>query len=842
MSLVPPPPPLRLSSRPLVGVAVALGAGVVAAERGWLAAPDAAALLVAAAVGAAAYALATRRRMVTVRALAAAGAALVGAFALGAVRHATVAALPPHHVAHVVAPVAPRVPDAETADPPVAVLAGRIASTPRQSASGVRFTLAADSARSGAGARRVTGDVEITLSVPRTMQADTPGPLYPALRLGDRVAVRGVVAAPPVRRNPAAMDYGRFLRRQGTHAVLRVESEADVVFLAPAARATDRLAGAVQRHVRRAFERTVADDAARAVLLGLVIAEKDQIGAATLDAYRATGLLHLLAVSGMHLVFVGLSLHAILRPVLGRLGVGYRRAEGLRAAVTLALLVGYTVVTGGSVSAVRAVVMTGVVLVGRAAERRVDALNGLGAAALALMVWRPASLFDVGFQLSFGAVAALATLAPLFASWVPAAWTRPAAGRWLVASTVASLAATLGTAPALLVHFGSVPLAGLVLNVPAIPLSGAALGGGLMAALADGVAPGAAGLFGAAASLATTAMTAVSVWGADALAGATLSGYLDSPWLAAALVVGLMALALARRPVAGRRTALAAAALGVAGLGATVPDAAPRLDAVFLDVGQGDAAVLSLPGGGHVLVDAGNRSPWADEGARTVVPHLRRYGIRRLDALVLTHADADHIGGAAAVLRAVPVSRLVVNGLRDGSGLWRETLRVADSLGVPVHAVAAGDTLALDPAVAVRVLGPTAERVGAGDGNEASVVLHMQFGATRWLLSGDAEHAGEADLVGRYGRALAADVVKVGHHGSRTSSTPAFVAAAGRPAFAVVSVAARNRYGLPDHEPLLRWQRTGADVIQTADAGAVWLRSDGRTVRRVDWRGDVAGG
>jgi len=839
MSLVPPPLPLRLSSRPLVGVAVALGAGVVSAERGWLAAPDAAALLAFAVVGAGAYALATRRRMVTVRALAAVGAALVGAFALGAIRHATVADLPPHHVAHAVAPVAARVPDVETPDPPVAVLTGRIANTPRDAASGVRFTLAADSARSAAGTRRVTGDVEVTLTRPRTMADDAPGPLFPALRLGDRVAVRGVVAAPPLRRNPAAMDYGRYLRRQGTHAVLRVESEADVVFLAPAARATDRLAGAVHRHVHRAFARTVPDESARAVLLGLVIAERAQIEAATLDAYRQTGLLHLLAVSGMHLVFVGLSLHALLRPVLGRLGVRYRRAEWLRAGLTLTLLVGYTIVTGGSVSAVRAVVMTGAVLLGRAAERRVDALNVLAAAALALLLWRPASLFDVGFQLSFGAVAALAALAPLMASWAPAAWTRPAAGRWLVGSTVASVAATLGTAPALLVHFGSLPLAGLVLNVPAIPLSGAALGGGLAAALADGVAPGAAGLFGAVASLATTAMTAVSLWGAEHLAGATVHGYLDSPWLVGAFVTSLVALALARRPVAGRRTALAAAALGVAGLGATIPDAAPRLDAVFLDVGQGDAAVLSLPGGGHVLVDAGNRTAWADEGARTVVPHLRRYGIRRLDAVILTHADADHIGGTAAVLRAVPVSRVVVNGLRSGSDLWRETLAVADSLGIPVQAVTSGDTLALDPAVHVRVLGPTTERVGAGDGNEASVVLHVQHGATRWLLSGDAEHAGEADLVARYGARLAADVVKVGHHGSRTSSTPAFVAAAGRPAFAVVSVAARNRYGLPDHEPLMRWQRTGADVIQTADAGAVWLRSDGRTVRRVDWRSDA---
>lgn len=842
MPLAPPPPPLRLASRPLVAVAAALGAGVAAAEAGWVTAPDAAAVLAAALAGSGAYAWTSRRRLVALRGLVVAVAALSAAAALGALRHATASLPPPSDVAWAVAPVAPRLPDAEPVDLPAVVVWGRVATVPSARPSGIRFALAADSVRGLGGSRPADGTVEVTLATPRA-GGDRPGsrpPVFPALRLGDRAAVRGVLAAPPRPRNPGAMDYGAYLRRQGTHATLRVTDEADVAFLAPAGRAVDRAADAVQRHVRRAFARAVPDAEARAVLLGLVIAERSAIEAATLDAYRATGLLHLLAVSGMHLVIVGLSLFALLKPLLGRLGLAYRQVEATRVTLTLALLVAYAVVTGAPVSAVRAVVMTGVLLVGRALERRVDGLNALGAAAVGLLLWRPAALFDVGFQLSFGAVAALVALGPVLEGAVPATWTRTAVGRGLVRPTVATVAATLGTAPALLAHFGALPLAGLVLNLPAVPLSSGALGSGIATAATAGWAPGAADLFGALASTLTTWMTGVSVWGADALGWATLHARLGDPLAVGALVAATSALALARRPAAGRRVALAAAALGVVRLGASVPDAAPRLDAVFLDVGQGDATVLSLPGGDHVLVDAGNRTEWSDEGARTVVPYLQWAGIRRLRALVLTHADADHIGGAAAVLRAVPVGRLVVNGMADDGDLWRETLAVADSLGVPVVAVTAGDTLSLDPAVRIRVLGPSAGRRAAGDRNEASVVLAVQHGATRWLLTGDAEHAGEADLVARYGRLLAADVVKVGHHGSRTSSTPAFVAAAGRPAWAVVSVSARNRYGLPDGEPLMRWQRAGAGVVQTADAGAVWLRSDGLAVTRVDWRGDAA--
>src|SRR5690606_17682035 len=202
--------------------------------------------------------------------------------------------------------------------------------------------------------------------------------------------------------------------------------------------------------------------------------------------------------------------------------------------------------------------------------------------------------------------------------------------------------------------------------------------------------------------------------------------------------------------------------------GALHGHAHPHLDVVFLDVDQGDATLLALPGGRHVLVDAGLASPYTDWGERAVVPHLRRFGIDRLDALVLTHPDADHYGGAVSVLAAVPVGRLVHAGPESDEALWQALLHLADSLGVPQHVVRTGDTLALDPAVRLRVLYPSAPPPPWIDRNEGSVVLRAEFGGTSFLLTGDAEAGAEAALVARYGDALASTVVKVGHHGSRT--------------------------------------------------------------------------
>ncbi|HEX8385226.1 MAG TPA: DNA internalization-related competence protein ComEC/Rec2, partial [Rubricoccaceae bacterium] len=672
----------------------------------------------------------------------------------------------------------------------------------------------------------------------------------------DRVRLAGTLAAPAPRRNPADMDYGAYLRGQGVGATLRVESEGDVVFLRPGRGFSDRLALGVQRHVRRAVARHVPGDEARAVVLALLVADWSEIEDPTVDGFRETGLLHLLSVSGLHLVFVGLALYALLGPVLGRLRVPRHQRECARTAVTLAVMFVYVVAAGSSAPVVRAFVMAAVLVVGRASERRVDTLNGLGLAALGLLFWRPTVLFEAGFQLSFGAVAALVACGPVVTAGLPEAWGRSSAGRAVTGSLVASVVATLGTAPILLAWFGLLPLSGLLLNLPAIPLTSAALGGGLGASVCAGWWPAGADLFGAFASACVRALLVVSTFGAERMGGVTVERFVTDPLTLAAMASLVAAVALWPRVVARRRLVLAAVGLLAVGAWASVArgDARPTLDAVFLDVGQGDATLLRLPGGQTILIDAGDRTDRRDEGLRTVVPHLARYGVHHLDALVVTHPHADHIGGAVSVMGAVSVGRLVHNGQADGSTMWRQTLRVADSLGVTTQGVRAGDTLRLDPAVRVRVLGPSRELAQAGEANEASVVLLVEYGTTRWLLAGDAETAAEADVLARYAGLLQADVVKVGHHGSRTSSSLPFVAAASgvppgtslvsarvretAPDYAVVSVGRRNRHGLPDEEPVTRWLVAGANVLQTADQGAVWLRSDGERVERLDWRGD----
>ena len=266
-------------------------------------------------------------------------------------------------------------------------------------------------------------------------------------------------------------------------------------------------------------------------------------------------------------------------------------------------------------------------------------------------------------------------------------------------------------------------------------------------------------------------------------------------------------------------------------------EAVPGLDVLFFDVGQGDAALVRLPGGRTFLIDTGPSDTRSDAGTRTILPHLRRLGIERLDAVVVTHPHRDHEGGLPALLEAGVVGQVLHNGDAFDSDVHRAIQHLARQHHVPMRAVRAGDTLALDPAVRIDVLAPADTLAHPAETNDASIVLRLRHGSTTWLFLGDAQIPSEARLVARYGALLRSSVVKVGHHGSRTSSTPSLVQTVRSDScHAVVSVAASNVYRLPNAEVVARWRQACPFVHETRTDRAVWLRSDGRRVEAVAWR------
>ena len=546
----------------------------------------------------------------------------------------------------------------------------------------------------------------------------------------------------------------------------------------------------------------------------LLLGRRETLDREISDRFSRTGLVHLLAISGTHVALIG-----AVFVLLGRmLRLGRTRVAWL----TILLVGGYLGVIGAPPSALRSGIMLALALLATVLQRPSAALPLAAAAAFIILALQPLAALDVGFQLSFAGVLGILLLRGAMMRRIPSAWKKHPAARWLAESLVVSVAAFVCTAPVVAHHFGQVAPVSIVANLPAIPLTSLALVGIGAAAAVEPLFPPLAHLLADGAGVALDLLNAVVDVALRVPGG---HGAVPRPqwWVwAASGVVFLLALDAAGRMRDRVRWAVAAMSAGAAFLLLPLAGTAAEggLEIAFLDVGQGDAIALRTPAGRWLLVDAGERDDGWDAGERRVLPFLRARGVRRLEALVLTHPHADHVGGAAAVLRALPVGRVLEPGMPLGSPVYLETLRAAEERGVPWLAARQDRVLRMD-GVELLFLWPTADAVAAPeDPNDVSAVVLVRYAGFGALLTGDAPAWVEERLVARYGAALDVDVLKAGHHGSRTSSSPRLLDAA-TPELAVVSAGVRNDYGHPHAEVLRRLRARGIEVARTDLDGTV---------------------
>ena len=701
------------------------------------------------------------------------------------------------------------------------------------------------------------GEVEGEVRVRLVLEAESwypdegePGPLSGrvwvnlrgfrlAAGAGDRIWLHTRLRRPQPARNPGAFDFRRFLELKGVHAsasAYRFEQLRRVEEL-PAAWWRERLVLPLRRLMRGALEANLSGPPA-GLVRGMLLGEKHRIPAEVADRFRHTGLAHALVISGLHVGLVALFFYTLFRVARAP-----PRAACLATALVLLL---YALVTDLQAPVVRASIMAGVVLVGRAIDRRGEVYNSLGLAAILILCLWPASLLTLSFQLSFGATLAIVALhGPLMSLW-PRAWRDEdrALGKWVLSPLCVTAAAQLGTGPLIAWHFQQFAPVSLAANLVVVPLLGAAVSLGLLAALTGPWWPLAGALFNGANYLTLNAlMGAVDAFAALPFASLTTPKPSALTLVLAAWTAGLLAWGL-RRP-RGRAllliTLLAWGNLQVWRL--TLRDR--ELEVVFLDVGQGDAAFLRFPNGRTMVVDGGLRSQRSDLGERVVVPFLKHRGVSRVDAVVASHPHSDHIGGLVHLLEQVEVGHFLDSGQAYDSWTARRLRRLIEERGVAYHRVAAGDSLAGLGGVGAVVLHPRAGFVDAGGGsphglNDGSVVVRFDYGETRVLFTGDVEESSEPALLG-WGGGLRSGVLKAAHHGSRTSSGPAFVEAVD-PSVCVVSVGAYNRFGHPAPEVMSRFREAGARVYRTDECGAVVVRvgKEGGVSSRAMVGGDCA--
>jgi len=647
----------------------------------------------------------------------------------------------------------------------------------------------------------------------------------PGLDYGDRLRLRLVISRPGAVRNPGAFDYRRYLALKGIHAMGTVHRRDQVLSVVHDGGHWfwSGLVIPIRRAVRASVDRHLSGGPG-GLLAGVLLGEKRRVPGYVREAFGRAGVNHVLAVSGLHVGLIAASVFFGLRCT----GLG-RRSTGV---ATSAALVLYAMVTGFPPSVVRASAMGSVAILGTIGDREGEGLNTLGVAAIGILACRPQDLFDVGFQLSFAATGGILLLHRPLRSVLPGSNAGPL-GKWISAPLAVSLAAQASTAPLVIAYFGRISPISLLANLIVVPLMGGAVALGLLMAATHVALPPISMLL----SAANWALLKVAILAAECLARpawASVDVHFPGPVAAGVYVCLLLILVPeVRRHRTGRYLVVLGLVLANVWVWGATWQRTPCLEVLTLDVGQGDAIFLRFPNGRTMLVDGGARELGRDMGERVVLPFLRSRGISRLDAVVATHAHGDHIGGLVSVLEGIEVGTYLDNGQAYGSWTARRVAELIGERGIEHRVVCAGDSLIGLGGVGVVVIHPTHKYVsGKGKAprgiNNGSVVLQVRYGGQGMLLTGDVEKETDGELL-RWGDRLRADVLKAAHHGSRTSSSEAFLAGV-RPRTVVVSCGAGNRFGHPAPEVIHRLQRKGIRVIRTDRAGAVRvLFSDGRT-------------
>ena len=629
---------------------------------------------------------------------------------------------------------------------------------------------------------------------------------------GDRVEVTGRLRAPRGFRNPGGVDRAQIVRSRGADLELSADA---VVVVEPGAALTPwrRAARAHRAAVARVAARG-GDPAGSGIVRAAVVGDRSAVLEETDAAWRAAGIYHALSVSGLHLAVVAMLLYGAVRRAWAAIPPLAMRFDPARAAVAAAVpaAIAYTFVTGGQTATVRALVAVLAILAGIALRRRLVVLDAVGLAALAILAHRPSSLFDPAFQLSFTAAVTLCLCARR-------------AG-WIRRTISASLWVTATTAPITAWHFHEVAIGGVAGNLVLAPLVELLVIPAGLAGLALGALGG---------PLIDLAVAAAGLVDAGARALARIVPVLEVAPPRLPEILGWFALLAGLRLWSRRGVALALAGVALAAASLAWPRGSDDLRVTFLDVGQGDAAVIETPAGETWLIDAGGlpgaRRPHAPGDAIRRFLALRR--IDRLDVVIVTHPHPDHYLGLLALAGHVEIGEVWLAHPPPGAPPPPRDLElpsqdeVLAALGAPIVHPPLGVARTAGGAT-LEVLGP---RYDDGTGalpyaaadpvrsvNDDSLVVAIGFAGRRVLFLGDVEREGEELLVAA--GLAGADVVKVAHHGSATSSTAELIAATGA-RWAIVSCGRANRFGFPAADVAARWQAAGATLLRTDLDGAV---------------------
>lgn len=651
--------------------------------------------------------------------------------------------------------------------------------------------------------------------------------LFDKLKPGNRIKINADFFKGKESRNPGEFNYREFLINKGLSGTLTVSSVEDVTIYDKNENQIESNLLALRMSIYDKL-RVLTSKESFSLLKGLILADRSDIDYETKNAFIDAGVVHVLAVSGLHVGFIAI----IFVLLFGRFHIVARYL------LTIVGLLFFLLVTGAPPSVFRACVMASLYLIAVLTNRSKNPFNVLALAALLLLLIDPSDLFNPGFQLSFAAVFSILLVYPLIASQI----NKTKLPKWsknVLLFMGVSLSAQIGTLPLTNYYFGKLSLIALLANLLVIPLIGFIVGNGIFTVLLSFVNQQSAQIFANAHELLSRVLFGIVDLSAS-LPFSFLRVNNFTAYDALIFYFGFFLFVVGMKKFFSIYAKLICTGLILINVFLfmsfddfeLLPEG--KLSVIMIDVGQGDSFLIKFPQGTFWLVDAGIATKNYDNGRRVVMPLLNHLGIDEIDLGVISHLDNDHAGGFTSLIKSGKIKEIVKPDPDSSSKVEMKFGKfiLENNTNLKYYR----DTSFTVEGVRVYFLNNTSDEVYKHlSSNNKSGVMKLVYGNTSFLFTGDAEKKSEDYLSTKYDTFLQSTVLKVGHHGSKSSSSPYFISKV-KPSYSLISAGFQNRFNHPAPIVLSRLSESGSIIYRTDSGGAVILQSDGFTISKIDWK------
>lgn len=576
----------------------------------------------------------------------------------------------------------------------------------------------------------------------------------------------------------------------------------------------DRYIYKFHKKVRNIYENILPLKEA-SVLEAMLLGDKQNLDTSIKEIYRKSGISHILAISGLHISIISALLWLILDTI--------KLNKRISSTIVLTVLIVYCIFTGNSVSTTRAVIMIGIVLFGNIIYHQSDIYTSIATAAFVLLIYQPLYLYNVGFQLSFGAVISIIVLSPV----LERLYFIPKPIRLYLVST---LTASLGTYPIIAYHFNTISVIGVIVNLLVLPLASILVCFGIISTIVSFIWLEFGKFLCGIVYFILIFYENICTIASNIPFSQIITG---QPNLILIFIYYTIILTIVyycylnkqkRQRLKKHMVCLQISLLAIAVVVIFKPKS---LEIVYLDVGQGDSIAIHTAKNKNILIDGGgNISRQLDEdntGTQIVLPYLRYKGINKLDCVFISHPDGDHIIGILELLDYIKINQIFIADTDTKNDLLEILEMKASKYNVPINKLSKGNIVKVDNSILFECIYPVKHMlIDNEDYNNSSLVLYMDYNNSKFLFTGDIEKEAEDRIIDDY-KKLNTDILKVAHHGSKTSSTQNFVDMV-KPKVAIISSGKNNYYGHPHREVVDRYKSINSKIYNTAYDGAILIK------------------